>query len=107
VFAFSGYLLLQLQHLGQVAGYAWFPLGAWGIPTGDRCAQLRKLWKLVAASALIFLAGYPPLWFVFAIARVSMLSAEVGNGFQRSSRLYVLDCVGRSAVPAGLGGSRA
>lgn len=68
VFAFSGYMLLQLQHLGQVAGYAWFPLGAWGIDQAVAGHNWRKLWKLVVASALIFLAGYPPLWIVFAIA---------------------------------------
>jgi hypothetical protein len=68
VFAFSGYLALQLQHLGQVAGYAWFPLGAWGVDQAIAGHNWRKLWKLVVASALIFLAGYPPLWFVFAIA---------------------------------------
>src|SRR5215467_517725 len=27
VFAFSGYMLHQLQHFGLVAGYAWMPLG--------------------------------------------------------------------------------
>ena len=27
VFAFSGYMLMQLQHLGLIAGYAWMPLG--------------------------------------------------------------------------------
>ncbi|HEV8145135.1 MAG TPA: YfhO family protein [Bryobacteraceae bacterium] len=68
VFAFSGYLLLQLQHLGQVAGYAWFPLGTWGIDQAIAARNWRKLWKLAAASALIFLAGYPPLWLVFAIS---------------------------------------
>lgn len=67
VFAYGGYMLLQLQHLGQVAGLAWFPLGAWGIDQAIAEGRVRKLWKLAAASALMFLAGYPPLWFVFAV----------------------------------------
>jgi hypothetical protein len=68
VFAFGGYLLLQLQHMGQVIGYAWFPLGAWGIDQAIADSRVTRLWKLAAASALIFLAGYPPLWFVFAVS---------------------------------------
>jgi len=31
IYAYSGYMLLQLQHPGLVAGYPWFPLGFWGI----------------------------------------------------------------------------
>jgi hypothetical protein len=82
VFAFSGYLLLQLQHLGQVAGYAWFPLGTWGIDQAIASRNWRKLWKLAAASALIFLAGYPPLWLVFAISvRWGLIyCSEIGSG---------------------------
>jgi hypothetical protein len=68
VFAFSGYMLLQLQHLGQAAGYAWMPLGLWGIDQAIDQRRWQPLSKLAAASALIFLAGYPPLWFVFAMA---------------------------------------
>jgi len=68
VYAYSGYLLLQLQHQGLVAGYAWFPLGFWGIDEAAESNQWRPLWKLVAASALCFLAGYPPTWFVFAVS---------------------------------------
>ncbi len=68
VFAYSGYLLLQLQHLGLVCGYAWFPLGFLGIDQAIESRSWRPLWKLAAASALCFLAGYPPTWFVFAVA---------------------------------------
>ncbi len=68
VFAFGGYLLLHLQHLGQAAAFAWFPLGVWGIDQAIDDRNWRKLWKLAAASTLIFLAGYPPLWFVFALS---------------------------------------
>jgi len=68
VYAFSGYVCLSLQHLGVVAAYAWTPLGLLGI---DQAAERRRWtpWlKLVAASALAFLGGYPPAWFVFAVA---------------------------------------
>src|SRR5487761_2230751 len=68
VFAYSGYLLLQLQHLGLVCGYAWFPLGFLGIDEAIESRSWRPLWKLTAAAALCFLAGYPPTWFVFAVA---------------------------------------
>jgi len=56
---YSGYMLLQLQHFGLVAGCAWMPLGLW-VSTrpsrsgaGSRCGG-------GGASALCFLAGYPP-----------------------------------------------
>src|SRR5258705_452257 len=71
VFAFSGYMLLQLQHFGLVAGYAWMPLGFAAIDAGDR-----RLWKLAAASALCFLAGYPPMWVVFAICMLAYASGR-------------------------------
>jgi Bacterial membrane protein YfhO len=71
VLAYSGYLMLQLQHLGLVATYAWIPLGLWGIDEFVARRNLRSLWKLVTASALAFLAGYPPTWVVFAVCMVS------------------------------------
>lgn len=66
VFAYSGYLCTQLQHFGLVAAYAWFPLGLWGIDQAAERRCFKPLWKLALASALAFLAGYPPTWFVFA-----------------------------------------
>src|SRR6185312_4164102 len=67
VFAFSGYLCTQLQHFGLVAGYAWFPLALWGIDQAVERRSWGPLWKVAAASALCFLAGYPPTWMVFAV----------------------------------------
>lgn len=67
VYAFSGYLCLQLQHFGLVAAYTWFPLALLGIDQIVAQGRWRPLWKVVAASALIFFAGYPPMWVVFAI----------------------------------------
>ena len=66
-FAFSGYLMLQLQHIGLVCAYAWIPLGLWAVDESIERATWRPLWKLALASAMAFLAGYPPTWVVFAV----------------------------------------
>ena len=68
IFAFSGYMLLQLQHFGLACGYAWMPLGLWSIDQAASSGHWRPLWKLVLASAMCFLAGYTPTWFVFCVA---------------------------------------
>ncbi|MCL4402661.1 MAG: YfhO family protein, partial [Acidobacteria bacterium] len=67
VFAFSGYVCQQLQHLGLIACYAWMPLGFWGIDESIEQRRWRPLWKVAAASSMCFLAGYVPTWFVFAV----------------------------------------
>jgi hypothetical protein len=71
VFAYSGYMLNQLQHLGLITGWAWIPLALWGIDQAVEQQTWRPLWKVAVASALCFLAGYPPTWFVFAVCAVS------------------------------------
>ncbi|MGD0295794.1 MAG: hypothetical protein ABSE86_01680 [Bryobacteraceae bacterium] len=71
VFAYSGYMLNQLQHLGLITGWAWMPLALWGIDQASEQQHWRPLWKVAVASALCFLAGYPPTWFVFAVCAVS------------------------------------
>ena len=68
VFAFSGYLCTQLQHFGLVAAYIWIPLALWGVDQAVERRSWLPLWKVAAASALAFLAGYPPTWVVFAVA---------------------------------------
>ncbi len=60
VFAYSGYMLLQIQHLGLVCAYAWLPLGFWGIDQAARARHWRPLWKLTLAAAMAVLAGHPP-----------------------------------------------
>lgn len=67
VFAFSGFVCLQLQHLGLIAGHAWFPLGFMGIDQAYETRSWRPFWKLILASAFCFLAGYPPVWVVFSV----------------------------------------
>src|SRR5262249_15653431 len=68
VYAFSGFVCLSLQHLGLVLAYAWFPMGFLAVDQAIAQKHWRPLLKLVAASALIFLAGYPPIWFVFSVS---------------------------------------
>ena len=68
VFAYSGYMCTQLQHFGLVAGYIWMPLALWGVDQAVERRSWRPLWKVAAASAMAFLAGYPPTWMVFAVA---------------------------------------
>lgn len=71
IFAYSGYMLLQLQHVGFVAGFAWMPLAFMGIDEAVEQRRWVPLWKAAAASAMCFLAGYVPLWVVFAVCAVS------------------------------------
>jgi len=70
-FAFSGYMLSQMQHLGIVMGYAWMPLGLWGIDEAVDRRRWRPLWKVILASAMCFLAGYTPTWAVFAFCMLA------------------------------------
>jgi len=66
-FAFSGFALNETQHLGMVCGYAWYPLGLWGIDRAIEHRSWRPLWMTATASALCFLAGYPTTWIVFCV----------------------------------------
>jgi hypothetical protein len=68
VFAYSGYMCTQLQHFGLVGAYIWMPLALWGVDQAVERRSWQPLWKVAAASALAFLAGYPPTWMVFAVA---------------------------------------
>jgi len=65
VFAYGGYMISQIVHLGAVTGLTWMPLGLWGIDEAIDRRDWRPLWKTVLASAMSFLAGYPASWLVF------------------------------------------
>ncbi len=65
VFGYGGYMVSQMVHLGVVTGLAWMPLGLWGVDEAVARRDWRPLWKTALASALCFLAGYPPSWVVF------------------------------------------
>ena len=67
VFAFSGYMCYQLQHFGLVAAYSSIPLALWGVDQAVERRSWRPLWKVAVASAMAFLAGYPPTWMVLAV----------------------------------------
>ena len=70
VFAFGGYMASQCVHVGVATGLAWAPLGLWGIDQATERGDWRPLWKTAVASALCFLAGYPPTWIVLAVTCV-------------------------------------
>ncbi|HEX3748858.1 MAG TPA: YfhO family protein [Bryobacteraceae bacterium] len=64
VFSASGYLTYELLHPGVAGAMTWLPLGLWALDEADTRRDWRPLWKLAAASALAFLAGYPAAWLV-------------------------------------------
>jgi hypothetical protein len=64
VFAYGGYMISQIVHLGVITGLTWMPLGLWGIDEAVRRRDWRPLWKTALASALCMLAGYPGSWLV-------------------------------------------
>jgi hypothetical protein len=66
VYAYSGYMCLQLQHLGLIVAYAWLPLCLLGVDEAAESRSWRPLWKVAVGSALAFLGGYPPTWLVIA-----------------------------------------
>lgn len=93
VYGYSGYLLSQANHVGVVSGMAWTPLALWGIDQAVARRAWRPLWKVAAASALCFLAGYPPTWIVFCVtvtvyalaSRCAPLRSRLGYSAAESS----------------------
>jgi hypothetical protein len=79
IFAYGGYMVMSLQHLGVIVGCTWIPLGLMGIDEAEETSSWRPLWKVVAASALAFLGGYTPTWFVMAICFVSYAACRRGG----------------------------
>ena len=77
IFAFSGYMLLQLQHFGLVCGYAWLPLAFLSLDSAAQSRRLRPLAGLAASSALVFLAGYPPFWVVFCVLALAYAAGSL------------------------------
>lgn len=62
VFALGGYMMWLLLHPGMLGAMTWLPLAFWGVDDAIRRVNWRPLWKVAAASALAFLAGYPAAW---------------------------------------------
>jgi hypothetical protein len=75
VFSFSGFLMWQMLHPGMLAAGAWLPLGLWGLDEATERRDWHPLWKLAAASALAFLAGYPAAWVVNCVVWVVYAAA--------------------------------
>lgn len=90
VFAYSGYLMHQLQHFGLVAGYAWFPLGCWGVDRIHASRSVRPAWMVVLASALCFLAGYTPFWVVLCAVVLAYAVARRQQRFVLQTSLVAL-----------------
>lgn len=96
VFAFGGYLLWQIVHLGVATALPWMPLAFWGIDEAVDRRDWRPLWKTTLASAMWFLAGYPPSWasfcvtlFVYALASRARWRAVVGTGLALAASLVL------------------
>jgi hypothetical protein len=76
-------MISQSAHFGAVSGMTWMPLGLWGIDEAVERRDWRPLWKTALASAMCFLAGYPPSWVVFC-ATVTVY-ALTGRGHFRAA----------------------
>ena len=78
VFAYGGYMISQMVHLGAISAMTWMPLGLWGIDEAVERRDWRPLWKTALASALAFLAGYPASWMVFGATNLlyALMSRE-------------------------------
>jgi len=66
VYAYSGYMCVQLQHFGLIVAYTWIPLALLGVDEASERRSFGPMWKVAVASALAFLGGYPPTWLVLA-----------------------------------------
>jgi hypothetical protein len=75
IFAFSGFVLLDLQHLGLICGYAWMPLGFASIDQAATARVWNPLWKLSLAFSMCVLSGYPPMWVVFCVCMAAYAAA--------------------------------
>ncbi len=78
VFAYGGYLMWQIVHVGVATALPWMPLALWGIDDATERNDWRPLWKTALASAFWCLAGYPPSWLAFCVA--VMVYAIAGRG---------------------------
>ena len=70
-FAWTGYMMVQVLHTGVIGAMTWIPLALWGVDEAVDRRDWRPLWKVAAASALSFLAGYPAAWMVTCVIAVT------------------------------------
>jgi len=83
VFALGGYMMWLVLHPGMLAAMAWMPLAFWGVDEAADRANWRPLWKVAAAGALAFLAGYPAAWLVVCL--MVMVYSLAGAGHWRTA----------------------
>jgi hypothetical protein len=79
VFAYGGYFLWQIVHLGVVTALAWMPLALRGIDESAERRNWRPLWMTALASAMWLLSGYPPSWAAFCFTVVVYALASPGR----------------------------
>jgi hypothetical protein len=77
--AFGGYILSQMNHLGLACAVTWFPLAFLGVDQMSARGSWRPASKVSLASALCFLAGYPPTWVCFCISVAAYSLASRGT----------------------------
>jgi hypothetical protein len=92
VFACGGFLIYELLHPGVVCATAWLPLGFLALDQAAERRDWRPLWKLAAASALAFLAGYPSSWLANCI---------VWGMYALTGRATLRTAIGAAAALAG------
>lgn len=69
-FAFSGFFLNEVQHLGATEQTAWIAFTLWGLAEASRRRTWLPLWKVALGSALAFLAGFPFVWAALVAAAI-------------------------------------
>jgi len=52
VYAYSGYMCVQLQHFGLIVAYTWIPLALLGVDEASERRSFGPMWKVAVASAL-------------------------------------------------------
>jgi hypothetical protein len=92
VFAWTGYMMYQVLHPGVIGAMTWLPLALWGVDEAVDRRDWRPLWKVAAASALSFLAGYPASWMVNCV-----VIAAYALGSRRHWRAAIGACVALGA----------
>jgi hypothetical protein len=78
-FAFCGFRMSEVQHIGGEAAITWFPLAFLGVDQAVRENRWRPLWKVAVASAMCFLAGSPFVWVSFCLCTALYALASKGR----------------------------
>jgi hypothetical protein len=98
-FAYSGFMMYEILHPGAAWAMTWLPLGLCGIDEAVDRRDWRPLWKLAAASALSFLAGYPAASLVCMV--IALVYALFSRGHVRAAAGAAI-AIGASALLAAM-----